>query len=288
MRVTDSGLGCPDWPLCDGRIIPVFERAPLVEFSHRLVGSVVGLLSLAVAVLAVRHRRAERSVLLPSVVGAASRPRGRSAGCRRRLDGARMVGEAHPPWACPGGGRLHGRRHACRLAGRSGRCARGRTLPRVAQGADARIGRGYTARHPVGLVHGRLWRQRLVRHLAAMPGQSDARRHGVRHPHGPPDAVGDGGGCGPWCSGHGPAAGNTQARPVDGVAGDHCDGGSDAPGRLDGLGRLHDSHAGRTPRRRHASLGRRGWPGYALHSLPGEPASSRPSPELAGAGGAAS
>ena len=70
VRVTDSGLGCPDWPLCDGRIIPVFERAPLVEFSHRLVGSVVGLLALAVAVLAVRHHRAESRVLLPSLVGA--------------------------------------------------------------------------------------------------------------------------------------------------------------------------------------------------------------------------
>ncbi len=69
VRVTDSGLGCPDWPLCDGRIIPVFERAPLVEFSHRLVGSVVGLLALAVAVLAVRRHRAESRVLLPSVVG---------------------------------------------------------------------------------------------------------------------------------------------------------------------------------------------------------------------------
>ena len=69
VRVTDSGLGCPDWPLCDGRIIPVFERAPLVEFSHRLVGSVVGLLTLAVAVLAVRHHRSESRVLLPSVVG---------------------------------------------------------------------------------------------------------------------------------------------------------------------------------------------------------------------------
>ena len=69
VRVTDSGLGCPDWPLCDGRIIPVFERAPLVEFSHRLVGSLVGLLTLAVAVLAVRHHRSERRVLLPSVVG---------------------------------------------------------------------------------------------------------------------------------------------------------------------------------------------------------------------------
>ena len=70
VRVTDSGLGCPDWPLCDGRIIPVFERAPLVEFSHRVVGSVVGLLALAVAVLAMRHHRSERIVLLPSLVGA--------------------------------------------------------------------------------------------------------------------------------------------------------------------------------------------------------------------------
>ena len=70
VRVTDSGLGCPDWPLCDGRIIPVFERAPLVEFSHRVVGSVVGLLALAVAVLAMRHHRAERIVLLPSLAGA--------------------------------------------------------------------------------------------------------------------------------------------------------------------------------------------------------------------------
>ena len=69
VRVTDSGLGCPDWPLCDGRVIPVFERASLVEFSHRLVGSVVGLLALAVAVLAVRDHRAERRVLIPSLVG---------------------------------------------------------------------------------------------------------------------------------------------------------------------------------------------------------------------------
>ena len=69
VRVTDSGLGCPDWPLCDGRIIPVFERAPLVEFSHRVVGSVVGLLTLAVAALALLHRRSESRVFVPSMVG---------------------------------------------------------------------------------------------------------------------------------------------------------------------------------------------------------------------------
>ena len=70
VRVTGSGLGCPDWPLCDGRVIPVFERAPLVEFSHRVVASVVGLLTLAVAVLALRRHRGEPWIRLPSLVGA--------------------------------------------------------------------------------------------------------------------------------------------------------------------------------------------------------------------------
>ena len=69
VRVTGSGLGCPDWPLCDGRVIPVFERAPLIEFSHRLVASVVGLLSLSVVVLAWRRYRAEPWILVPSLVG---------------------------------------------------------------------------------------------------------------------------------------------------------------------------------------------------------------------------
>ena len=70
VRVTGSGLGCPDWPLCDGRVIPVFERTALVEFSHRLVASVVGLLSLSVAFLAWRRYRTESWILVPSLVGA--------------------------------------------------------------------------------------------------------------------------------------------------------------------------------------------------------------------------
>lgn len=69
VRVTGSGLGCPDWPLCDGRVIPVFERTALVEFSHRLVATVVGLLSLSVAVVAWRRYRTELWILAPSLVG---------------------------------------------------------------------------------------------------------------------------------------------------------------------------------------------------------------------------
>ncbi len=70
VRVTGSGLGCPDWPLCDGRVIPVFERSALVEFSHRVVAMVVAVLTLSVAALAVRRFRAERGILVPSLAGA--------------------------------------------------------------------------------------------------------------------------------------------------------------------------------------------------------------------------
>ena len=57
VRVTGSGLGCPDWPLCHGQIIPPFEFATLLEYSHRLSASLLGVLVLATAIIVlVRHR----------------------------------------------------------------------------------------------------------------------------------------------------------------------------------------------------------------------------------------
>ena len=39
VRVTESGLGCPDWPGCDGGIFPPLETKALIEYSHRITAS---------------------------------------------------------------------------------------------------------------------------------------------------------------------------------------------------------------------------------------------------------
>src|SRR3989442_12805333 len=60
VRVTGSGLGCPDWPLCHGRPYPAADVHSIIEYSHRTVGTITGLLLVATVVLAwavFRHQR---------------------------------------------------------------------------------------------------------------------------------------------------------------------------------------------------------------------------------------
>jgi len=54
VRATGSGLACPDWPLCHGRVIPPLQTQVLLEWGHRFVALLVslGTLALAVRVLA--------------------------------------------------------------------------------------------------------------------------------------------------------------------------------------------------------------------------------------------
>ena len=47
VRVSGSGLGCPDWPLCHGRPYPPADLHAIIEYSHRAVGSVTGVVILA-------------------------------------------------------------------------------------------------------------------------------------------------------------------------------------------------------------------------------------------------
>ena len=59
VRLSDSGLGCPDWPACtQHRLTAPLSLHPMIEFSNRLV--VVGVTILAVLALVAAWRRAPR------------------------------------------------------------------------------------------------------------------------------------------------------------------------------------------------------------------------------------
>jgi len=63
VRVTGSGLGCPDWPLCHGRPYPPANLNSIIEYSHRAVGSVTELLITVTAILAWVVWRSRRPVV---------------------------------------------------------------------------------------------------------------------------------------------------------------------------------------------------------------------------------
>jgi len=65
---TGSGAGCgTSWPLCNGRFIPEFAVSTAIEFSHRAVTGVEGILIVGTALgaLAFWRRRFEIRVLVP-------------------------------------------------------------------------------------------------------------------------------------------------------------------------------------------------------------------------------
>src|SRR3954462_11561908 len=66
-RLSDSGLGCPDWPGCFGHVAPTGSaeqyasqsdvRKAWVEMIHRYAASTLGFLIVIIAALSIRARR---------------------------------------------------------------------------------------------------------------------------------------------------------------------------------------------------------------------------------------
>ena len=54
VSATGSGLACPDWPLCHGRLIPPMEADVLIEYGHRLAATVASVLLVVTLIVTIR------------------------------------------------------------------------------------------------------------------------------------------------------------------------------------------------------------------------------------------
>jgi cytochrome c oxidase assembly protein subunit 15 len=67
VRLTGSGLGCPNWPRCYGGALPPLSTHALIEFGNRALSGLVGVLTVVAAVLAATRRPFRRDLLLVSL-----------------------------------------------------------------------------------------------------------------------------------------------------------------------------------------------------------------------------
>jgi heme a synthase len=68
VRLTGSGLGCPRWPRCYGKVYPPLNTHALIEFSNRMVTIPVTIAAFAAFALAFRRRPYRRDLMLLSAL----------------------------------------------------------------------------------------------------------------------------------------------------------------------------------------------------------------------------
>ena len=69
VTTTGSGLGCPDWPLCYGTVVPPAEIKTWIEWTHRLMGALTGGFILVSAFLTWKHTKGAVKWLTLSALG---------------------------------------------------------------------------------------------------------------------------------------------------------------------------------------------------------------------------
>ncbi len=75
VRVSDSGLGCGPagsgfngWPFCNGDVVPGLDLNSVIEYTHRALASAVGIMIIALAVLAIRQKALVRLTIVAVVL----------------------------------------------------------------------------------------------------------------------------------------------------------------------------------------------------------------------------
>src|SRR5690606_691490 len=60
----DAGRGCgDDWPLCNGKFIPAYTLESFLEYNHRLISGIVGILVVAAFVVVWRYLREHKEAV---------------------------------------------------------------------------------------------------------------------------------------------------------------------------------------------------------------------------------
>ncbi|HYI99827.1 MAG TPA: COX15/CtaA family protein [Thermoleophilaceae bacterium] len=77
VRVSESGLGCGPagsglhgWPFCNGDVVPGLDLNSVIEYSHRALAGIVGLMMATLAVLAWRRYRSQRALVRATAAAA--------------------------------------------------------------------------------------------------------------------------------------------------------------------------------------------------------------------------